>query len=200
MLVLTQLFTNYIKSSVRTIPHNLAETALPPSSVIVAPFTNAPARLLKNKQDPATSCGVPMRPRGTPALIVSPNDSKVAAIILLSKGPQAKVLELQTESVLYTQTQREAKQSRCTYVTFRLPRWLASTRLKWCRPALLELYANVSSEGTRSPSMLPILIMREGSSGVAAFSRSGVTSWVRSKTRWRLRVRTRVKASEGYSS
>lgn len=57
-----------------------------------------------------------MRPRGTPALIVSPNDSKVAAIILLSKGPQAKVLELQTESVLHTQTQREAKQGIYIYL------------------------------------------------------------------------------------
>jgi hypothetical protein len=40
-----------------------------------------------------------MRPRGTPALIVSPNSFKVAAIILLSKGPQAKVLELHTTLV-----------------------------------------------------------------------------------------------------
>jgi hypothetical protein len=99
MLVLTQLFTDIQSQTVHTIAHSLAEMALPPSSVIVAPFTNEPARLLKNKQAPATSCGVPMRPRGTPALIVSPNDRKVAAIILLSKGPQAKVLELQTESV-----------------------------------------------------------------------------------------------------
>lgn len=110
MLVITQLCTDIHSNAVHTDAHNLAETALPPSSVIVAPFTNAPARLLKNKQDPATSCGVPMRPRGTPALIVSPNDSKVAAIILLSKGPHARVLELQTESVLYTQTKRSKVQ------------------------------------------------------------------------------------------
>lgn len=110
MLVLTQLFTDIHSKDVHTIAHNLAETALPPSSVIVAPFTNAPARLLKNKQDPATSCGVPIRPRGTPALIVSPNDSKVAAIILLSKGPQAKVFELQTESVPNTSKRSKAQQ------------------------------------------------------------------------------------------
>lgn len=86
-------------SAMNLMAYSLAAMALPPSTVIVAPFTNAPARLLKNKQAPATSCGVPMRPRGTPALIDSPNSFNVAAIILLSKGPQANVLELQVELV-----------------------------------------------------------------------------------------------------
>lgn len=45
-----------------------------------------------------------------------------------------------------------------------------------------------------------MLIMRAGSFGAAAFSIKGVTSLVRSKTRWRLRVRTRVQAEDGYSS
>lgn len=42
--------------------------------------------------------------------MVSPNDSKVAAIILLSKGPQAKVLELQAKLVLYTQRKQSKSQ------------------------------------------------------------------------------------------
>jgi hypothetical protein len=67
-----------------------------------------------------------MRPKGIPALMASPNDSRVAAIILLSKGPQARVLEL-------PHTLDSAKQSRpeiYTHVMFRLPKWFASVRLR----------------------------------------------------------------------
>ena len=67
-------------------------------------------------------------------------------------------------------------------------------------PALEALYENVSREGTRIPSTEPILIIREGSSGVAAASRRGVRSWVMEKTRVRFSVRTRVHAESGNSS
>ncbi|GAT26918.1 similar to An08g00660 [Aspergillus luchuensis] len=73
---------------------SFAAITLPPSRVIVAPFTYEPARLLKNKHAPATSSGVPIRPSGMLASIVSRCASKVAAIILLSNGPQAKEFDL----------------------------------------------------------------------------------------------------------
>ena len=43
-------------------------TILPPSKVIVAPFTKAPARLLRNRHVPATSSGVPILLRGNTGL------------------------------------------------------------------------------------------------------------------------------------
>jgi hypothetical protein len=46
--------------------------------------------------------------------------------------------------------------------------------------------------------MLPMLIMREGLSGVEAAMRRGVRSCVSWKTRLRLSVRTRSQAEEGY--
>jgi hypothetical protein len=45
-----------------------------------------------------------------------------------------------------------------------------------------------------------MLMIRAGSSGVAAASRRGVTSCVIVNTLWRLSVRTRVQALSGYSS
>lgn len=48
--------------------------------------------------------------------------------------------------------------------------------------------------------MDPMLITRDGDSGVLPASRRGVRSWVIVKTRERLRVRTRVHALSGYSS
>ena len=78
---------------------------LPPSSWIVAPLTNAPARLARKMHAPATSSGVPMRPSGMCALMISPCSRSVCAItcetgqlqtatgdvckdlLLLSKGP-----------------------------------------------------------------------------------------------------------------
>jgi hypothetical protein len=72
--------------------YNFDPTKLPPSNAIVAPLTNAPALLLRNKQAPATSSGLPILPNGIPATIVSPNVFNVAAIILLSNGPHASAL------------------------------------------------------------------------------------------------------------
>lgn len=108
----------------------------------------------------------------------SPKSFKVCAIILLSNGPHAMTL----------------------LVMCLLPRWLARTLERWCRPAFEELYANVSRDGTRRPSTDPMLMMREGESWPAFASRLGVRSWVIVKTRWRFRVRTRVHAASGYSS
>jgi hypothetical protein len=106
------------------------------------------------------------------------NFSSVAFIILLSKGPHAIVL----------------------LVMPRLPKWLARTLLIWCRPALDAEYANVSSAGTRRPSMLPMLMMRAGDEAVDAALSNGVTACVSWKTRLRLRLRTRSHAAEGYVS
>ena len=159
-------------------PHNLDPTNVPPSNAIVAPLTYEPALLLKNKHAPATSCGLPILPSGIPLLITSPKSLNVAAIILLSNGPQAKVL----------------------LVMFLFPKWLASVLLRWCKPALLALYEKVSREGTRRPSTEPILIIRAGSAGVAAASKRGVTSCVMEKTRVRFRVSTRAQAASGNSS
>jgi len=96
-----------------TSSYNFACTRDPPSSAIVAPLTNAPALLLRKRHAPATSSGVPIRLSGMLDSITSLNFSSVAAIILLSNGPQASVL----------------------LVMFLFPRWFASTRLRWCRPA-----------------------------------------------------------------
>jgi hypothetical protein len=87
--------------------YNFDPTKLPPSNAIVAPLTNAPALLLRNKQAPATSSGLPILPNGIPATIVSPKVFNVAAIILLSNGPHASAL----------------------LVMFLLPKWFASTLL-----------------------------------------------------------------------
>lgn len=56
------------------------------------PFTYAPALDERKMQAPATSSGLPMRPRGTPPTMESRAAASVAAIILDSKGPQARVL------------------------------------------------------------------------------------------------------------
>jgi len=74
--------------------YNFDPTKLPPSKAIVAPLTYAPALLDKNKHAPATSSGLPILPSGIPATIASPKSFKVAALILLSNGPQANVLEV----------------------------------------------------------------------------------------------------------
>lgn len=58
-------------------------SASPPSSYEADethPFTHAPALELKKMQAPATSCGVPILPSGTPAMIISRPASRVAAI------------------------------------------------------------------------------------------------------------------------
>jgi hypothetical protein len=73
---------------------------LPPSSVIVAPLTYAPALLLKKRQVPATSSGVPILPSGMLASIADWNFSNVAFIILDWNGPQAIVLDLRVVSSL----------------------------------------------------------------------------------------------------
>ena len=64
---------------------------------------------------PAMSSGRPMRPSGEAAAIASPIASWVAAIILDSNGPGATALT----------------------VMCRGPSSRASTRVSWCRPALL---------------------------------------------------------------
>ena len=74
--------------------HNLAEMADPPSSAIVAPFTHAPALLPKNRHAPATSWGVPILPSAVRLSMTSLNFFSVAAIILLSNGPHARVFEV----------------------------------------------------------------------------------------------------------
>lgn len=79
--------------------------------------TAHPARLARNKHAPAASCGDPMRPRGLASTIASPKFLNVAAIILLGKGPQAKVL----------------------LVIPRGPSSTAKVRERWCRPALEAL-------------------------------------------------------------
>jgi hypothetical protein len=85
-------------------------------------------------------------------------------------------------------------------VTPLLPRWLASTRLKWCKPALLAEYANVSRAGTRRPSTLPMFMTRAGERGEDAATRRGVRVCVSWKTRLRFSVRTRSQAAEGYEA
>lgn len=62
------------------------------------------------------------------------------------------------------------------------------------------LYAKVSKEGIRRPSIDPMLMIREGEEGELPASKRGVRSWVIVKTRERLSVRTRVHADSGYSS
>jgi hypothetical protein len=71
-----------------------AAITVPPSSVIVAPFTYAPALEVKKRHVPAISGGDPIRPRGTPASMLSRNFSKVAFIIFDSKAPQAMTFDL----------------------------------------------------------------------------------------------------------
>lgn len=53
---------------------------LPPSSVIRAPLTYAPARDERKMQVPAASSGEPIRPRGTRPTMASPNFSRVCFI------------------------------------------------------------------------------------------------------------------------
>ena len=74
-----------------------------------------PALLAKNSEAPTTSEGAPMRPTGEVLRICSPKESRVAFIILVSKGPQARTL----------------------LVMWRSPRSVARWRDRWCRPALL---------------------------------------------------------------
>lgn len=64
---------------------------------------------------------------------------------------------------------------------------------------MLALYAKLGMLGTERPFTLPMLITREGSPAeeAEAFSRRGVRSWVRVKTRCRLRVRSFVQAWSG---
>lgn len=62
---------------------NPAETDAPPSSVMVAPLTYAPAREDKNSVVPATSSGVPMRRDGFEAIIASPIVASVCAITVI---------------------------------------------------------------------------------------------------------------------
>ena len=152
--------------------HSLVLKMLPPSSVMVAPLTNEPALLDKYKQVPATSSGAPIRCNGIPSLMLSSNLSSVAAIIFDRKGPQAIVFD----------------------VIFRSPRCDANTRDMWCKAAFDAEYANVSSRGTRSPSMLPMLITRAGSPSLWALSINGVSSCVMVKTLFKLSVITRSHA------
>lgn len=56
------------------------DTTAPPSSVIVAPFTYAPARPDRKSAVPATSSGVPMRVSGMFWMISSPMVARVWAI------------------------------------------------------------------------------------------------------------------------
>lgn len=91
------------------VSYSLATNEIPPSSLIVAPLTNAleqvsqsftaqpsqetyPALLAKNKLAPPTSYSLPILPIGLSLRIYSPIVSSVAFIILLSKGPQARTL------------------------------------------------------------------------------------------------------------
>jgi hypothetical protein len=80
--------------TIPTLPYNFDPTNPPPSIAIVAPFTYAPALDAKNKQAPATSCGVPILPNGIPASILLLCSFSVCAIIFDSKGPHAKVFEV----------------------------------------------------------------------------------------------------------
>ena len=82
--------------------------------------------------------------------MASRNRCSVSAIILLSNGPGATAF-----TVMRGASRR------------------ARTRVRWCTAALLAEYAYVSSTGTCSPSIDPMLMMRAGSPGRAACSRSG---------------------------
>lgn len=59
---------------------NPVETDAPPSRVMVAPLTYAPAREDKKSAVPATSSGVPMRRDGFEATMTSPTVASVCAI------------------------------------------------------------------------------------------------------------------------
>jgi hypothetical protein len=76
-------------------------TSDPPSNVIVAPFTYAPARLARNNAVPATSSGVPMRERGTPAMICSPTTFKVWAVTVWTMISMGRLRKLQDDSYFY---------------------------------------------------------------------------------------------------
>src|SRR5260370_37466219 len=123
------------------------------------------------------SPGRPFRGSGAAAAIASPNASRVAAIILDSNGPGATAFT----------------------VIRRGPSSLASTRVRWCSPALLAEYAYVGSDGTRRPSMLPMLITPAGSACVPAASSSGRDAWMRRDGDLRLRFITLSYAAAGDS-
>lgn len=118
---------------------------------------------------------MPILPNGFSSSSSLPAVSSTAFIIFVANGPQASVFT----------------------VTPRGPSSSARVRLRWCRPALLALYAKFGRLGTARAFTLPILTTRDGSEGREARSRSGVRSWVRVKTRWRLRVRSFVQAASG---
>jgi len=124
------------------------------------------------------SSGRPIRPSGEAAAICSPCWASVAAIILDSNGPGATALT----------------------VMCRGPSSRARTRVSWCSPALLAEYEYVPYSGTRSPSMLPTLITRAGSSAVAAASSNGRNARVRKNGVLRFRSRTLSQAEAGNSS
>jgi len=82
---------------------------------MTAPVTYAPARLARYSAAPAMSSGRPIRPSGAADAISSPSTRSVSVIILDSNGPGA---------IAFT-------------VTPRGPSSRASTRVRWCSPALL---------------------------------------------------------------
>lgn len=53
---------------------------MPPSNVIVAPLTYAPALEARKIHVPAASSGEPIRPKGTLEVMISPNVSRVCFI------------------------------------------------------------------------------------------------------------------------
>lgn len=96
----------------------------------------APARPDKNKQTPATSSGVPMRPNGTPLRIESLFFSSVSFIILDWKGPHASVL-----TVMPSGPNREARtRERLGSVSTREKRRYDEATY-WCSAALEDEYA-----------------------------------------------------------
>jgi len=75
-------------------------TKWPPSSVIVAPLTYAPARLARKSAVPATSSGVPMRDRGMVLMTTSLIVSNVCAITTLKVNTIDYTLSGQMHSLL----------------------------------------------------------------------------------------------------
>ena len=69
---------------------------------------------------PATSCGVPMRPSGTPETMTSENASSVAFIIFDSNGPLSTSVD---------RAQLQTHHANALTVMPRGPKWFARTRV-----------------------------------------------------------------------
>mmetsp|Transcript_112430 Transcript_112430/g.350386 ORF Transcript_112430/g.350386 Transcript_112430/m.350386 type:complete len:233 (-) Transcript_112430:218-916(-) len=148
-------------------PQSLGEAMCPPSSTILAPVVQEPAREARNKQAPVMSPGAPMRPPISlrPKVPVPPAALIVARIILDWKAPG---------KTQFTAT--------CSWT--RRP---AKTSDMWTTAALPAEYAKVSRKGVCTASMLATLMTLAGSSADAEAFSSGRAHLVRLKTAVTLR-------------